>query len=39
MSFPEAVDEIPDVSEDEGKIWDLTRVWINQGTRGALSTP
>ena len=31
MSFPETVDEILDVSEDEGKVWDLTKTWVESG--------
>lgn len=31
MSFPETVDEILDVSEDEGTGWDRYHVWVESG--------
>lgn len=31
MSFPETVDEILDVSEDEGTGWDQHRVRVKSG--------
>lgn len=36
MSFPETVDEILDVSEDEGKVWEWTEVRVKSGDRMVL---